>query len=144
MLQNELNIIKRVDHHNLVRSYQILHGGSYAYVVGDLCDLGQIMNWEELKNNYVRNEKVTGYIGQKYGLSTIFDISRVIFLQATLGLQFLHDHNITNRDIKVDNILCMTCQQEGADIKIADFTTARCSKDDISYFPSGTPGFRGP
>ena len=46
MLQNELDIIKRLDHQNLVRCHQILNGGSYVYMVGDLCDLGQIMNWE--------------------------------------------------------------------------------------------------
>ena len=30
------------------------------------------------------------------------------------------------------------------EIKLTDFTTVRYSEDDISYFPSGTPGFRGP
>ena len=127
-----------------MRCQQILHGGSYVYVVGDLCDLGQIMIWEELKNNYVRNEKVTGYLSQKYGVSTILDISRIILMQAALGIQYMHNHNITNRDIKVDNILCMATPHQGADIKIADYTTVRYSIDDISYFPSGTPGFRGP
>ena len=27
---------------------------------------------------------------------------------------------------------------------MTDFTTSRYSKDDISYFVTGTPGFRGP
>lgn len=63
-----------------------------------------------------------------------------------LGLQYLHKNNITNRDIKVENILCKTVESSEifSDIKIADFTTVRHSIDDISYFTCGTPGFRGP
>jgi serine/threonine protein kinase len=68
----------------------------------------------------------------------------MIFLQASRGLKYLHDHNITNRDVKVDNILCLKSVGQGDEIKIADFTTVRYSKDDISYFVSGTPGFRCP
>jgi [calcium/calmodulin-dependent protein kinase] kinase len=61
-----------------------------------------------------------------------------------MGIQYLHTHNISNRDIKVDNILCKTTTIKGQDIKIADFTTVRYSEDDISYFTCGTPGFRSP
>lgn len=144
MLQNEVDIIKRLNHQNLIKCAQVLHGGNYIYVVGELCDLGQIMEWEELKNNYRRNPKVVDYISHKYGVDKIEDITRVVFLQAALGVQYMHSLNITNRDIKVDNILCMTSPLQGADIKIADFTTVRYSKEELSYFPSGTPGFRGP
>lgn len=77
-------------------------------------------------------------------MTNLEDITRLIFLQAGLGVQYMHQRNITNRDIKIDNILCRTTTQQGADIKIADFTTVRFMEDDISFFPSGTPGFRGP
>ena len=43
-----------------------MFGGSYVYVVGELCDLGQIMIWDEQKQNYLRNPKVVDYIGTKY------------------------------------------------------------------------------
>lgn len=56
----------------------------------------------------------------------------------------MHNRNITNRDIKVDNLLCKKTGNKGDDVKIADFTTVRYSSDDTSYFISGTPGFRGP
>ena len=110
----------------------------------ELCDLGQIMDWSDEKNNFVRNERVIHYISNKYKVTTISDITRIIFLQAAIGLQYLHHNNISNRDIKVDNILCKTTDVQGNDIKISDFTTVRYSKDDISYFTCGTAGFRGP
>lgn len=102
------------------------------------------MVWNEQKQNYVRNEKVIDYLGKKYELKNMEDVSRLIFLQAAQGLKYLHENDITNRDIKVDNLLCSTTQGKTDEIKIADFTTVRYSKDDISYFTSGTPGFRGP
>lgn len=71
-------------------------------------------------------------------------MTKLIFLQVALGLEYLHDHNISNRDIKVENILCRSTNEHLNDIKIADFTTIRYSNDDISYFPCGTAGFQGP
>ena len=35
-----------------------MYGGTYIYVVGELCDLGQIMSWNQDKQNYTRNSKV--------------------------------------------------------------------------------------
>lgn len=84
------------------------------------------------------------YISNKYKVSALSDVTRIIFLQAAIGLQYLHKHNISNRDIKVDNMLCRTTEAQGVDIKISDFTTVRYSQDDISYFTCGTAGFRGP
>lgn len=55
MLRNEIDIIKRLNHQNLVKCHQILYGGNYVYVVGELCDFGQLMNWDEDKKDYIRN-----------------------------------------------------------------------------------------
>ncbi len=71
----------------------------------------------------------------------------------------MHDRNIVNRDIKIDNILC---KSEGIYIKnnslkklkigivdehfkISDFSTAKQIKNNQYLFEcAGTPGFRGP
>jgi len=77
-------------------------------------------------------------------MNELYDITRIIFAQVCAATKYLHDRNITNRDIKVDNVLCTETANKLEEIKLTDFTTVRYSSDDISFFPSGTPGFRGP
>jgi len=102
------------------------------------------MKWDSLKENYVRNPKVIQYLQNKYQATELYDITRIIFAQLCSAVKYFHDHDITNRDIKVDNILCTETPNKLEEIKLTDFTTIRYNKDDISFFPSGTPGFRGP
>ena len=72
----------------------------------ELCTMGQIMKWDELKENYIRNKKVVEYIQKKYAITELYDVTKIIFAQVCSAVKYLHDHDITNRDIKVDNILC--------------------------------------
>ena len=64
------------------------------------------MDWKELDDCYKRNPKVVQYIGSKYKTNNLGDITRLIFIEVCEAVKYLHDHSITNRDIKVDNILC--------------------------------------
>ena len=106
MLENELNIIKRLDHQNLPKFYEILHTSETVYLVHEMCTMGQIMKWDEFKSNYVRDKKVVNYIKSKYQVTELYDVTRIIFGQICSAVKYLHSHQITNRDIKVDNILC--------------------------------------
>ena len=47
VLANELNIMKTLDHKNIARCYQVINDLHHdkQYVVMELCDLGQIMDW---------------------------------------------------------------------------------------------------
>ena len=60
-----------------------------------------------------------------------------------MGLKYMHDRNTTHRDIKIDNILLRTGKQ-GEEVKVADFSTARYSDNDMSYQTAGTPHFKAP
>jgi serine/threonine protein kinase len=47
MFLNEIEIIKCLNHGNLAKCHEVMRGGNYAYLVMELCDLGQIMDWSE-------------------------------------------------------------------------------------------------
>ena len=103
------------------------------------------MVWDSLQECYRRNPKIIEYLSNKLQLKSLADLTRLIFLQLCQAVKYLHDHDITNRDIKVDNILCSQTSGIGDEVKLVDFTTVRYQpNDDISYFSTGTPGFRAP
>jgi serine/threonine protein kinase len=58
MFHNEINIIKRLNHPNIIKTHEIMYSSNYAFVVNDLCDLGQIMKWDEKKQNFTHNPAV--------------------------------------------------------------------------------------
>jgi hypothetical protein len=47
VLNNELNIVKRLEHKNIAKCYEILYGSDRIYSVNELGTLGQIMLWVE-------------------------------------------------------------------------------------------------
>lgn len=71
------------------------------------------MDWRELDDCYKRNPKVVQYISGKYKITNLGDITRLVFIEVCEAIKYLHDHNITNRDVKVDNILCRETQGLG-------------------------------
>lgn len=90
-----------------------MYGSDKIITVNELCNLGQIMNWDELNLRYYRNPKVVQYVSNKYGTTNMGDITRIIFLEVCEGIKYLHDEGITNRDVKVDNILCRETPNAG-------------------------------
>lgn len=145
VLENELNIMKTLDHKNIARCFQVIDDLDHdkEYVVMEYCDLGQIMLWSEMLDNYVHNEKAMCFLQKLYGTADILALGKHIFRELCEAVEYMHSRDISNRDIKVDNILVKT-EPAGSEIKLIDFSTARYSPKDLSHQPAGTPGFRGP
>ena len=71
------------------------------------------MDWREVDENYRRNPLVYEYLCIKYKTSNLADITRIVFIEVCQAVEYLHSHNITNRDIKVDNIIARETEQQG-------------------------------
>jgi len=101
-IENEINIFKCFDHHNIVEYIDSFNINDKIYIIMELCesDLNKFMNNKRKKNELI-DEKVICII--------LKDIS--------YGLKEVHSKNIIHRDLKPANILISTDKK----FKIADF-----------------------
>jgi MAP/microtubule affinity-regulating kinase len=66
---------------------------------------------------------------------------KLIFKQIIEGLLYLHENNVSHRDIKLENIII----KNKSEIKIIDFGFSICSpKDKLLNFFCGTPNYMPP
>ncbi len=88
---------------------------------------------------YICAGDLLSYIKKRSKLSE--PIAKFIFKQIILAIQFIHNHNIVHRDIKLDNILIDLDNK----IKICDFgVSKRINNNEIMYEQCGTPTYIAP
>jgi serine/threonine protein kinase len=97
-LKNEINILKAMDHPNIVKLQEVFSHKKQIYLILELCDGG------DLYTRLPYTEKDSAYITGKL-LSAI---------------KYMHDHGIVHRDLKFENIMF---ENKGphAEIKVIDF-----------------------
>ena len=123
-VKNEINILKQLDHENIMKLYEVIENPSFTYLVLEY--INGISLLEVLKNE--KNH----FLEEKRAIN--------IFIQVLKGIKFCENKNIFHRDIKLENILLI----KDDIIKIIDFGFAiQCSKNtyqkllcgSISYMP---------
>ena len=88
---------------------------------------------------YICAGDLVSYIKKRSKLTET--VSKFIFKQIILALQYIHNHNIVHRDIKLDNILI----DLDNNIKICDFGVSKIiKKGDIMLDQCGTPAYIAP
>ena len=116
-IQNEINILKKLSHPNIVRIYEFYESYNCFYLINEFCPEGELFE-------YINNSKLN-----EQQLSSIF-------YQVFSGLKYLHENNILHRDLKPENILIFKKETDFVDkqeyfwIKIIDFGTAKIFKND--------------
>ena len=124
-VKNEINILKQLDHINIMKLYEVIDTSKYLYLV-----LEYIKGISLLE--VIKNEK-NHYIEQNKAIK--------IFLQVVKGISYCQSKNISHRDIKLENILVL----EDDTIKIIDFGFAiKSNKDSYQKFFCGTPSYMPP
>ena len=123
LLESEIQILKMVDHPNIIKCYDIYKSKTHCYIVTEYCPGGCLMSFVS---------KHHGNGGKKH-LSQEKVVS--IVQQIVEGLKYLQLKGILHRDIKPANIL------KGKNSwKIADFGFAIKSFTEVkSKFNVGTP-----
>ncbi|KAI9104836.1 kinase-like domain-containing protein [Phlyctochytrium arcticum] len=128
LVRGEIAIFKKLNHDNLIRLYEVLDDPDQdsLYMVFEICSKGPIME--------IRQDEPTTPLSE--------EVSRDIFRQLVLGIEYLHEHEIAHRDIKPDNILVA----EDGTIKIADFGVSEMfdPSNDRLKTSAGSPAFSAP
>ena len=110
-IRNEIDILKKLSHPNIVKIYEFYVSNSHYYIVTEFCRDGELFSY--IKNKYSERQLA------------------VLFYQVFSGLWYLHDNKILHRDIKLENIMISQKEKDnetGEELfwaKIIDFGTAK-------------------
>lgn len=87
-LPRELSILRRIDHENICKIYEIIQVAERIYIVMQFCSRGTIADLLR-KNSGPFQEPVV----------------RFLFAPTIAAVMYLHSNDIAHRDIKIENIL---------------------------------------
>ena len=105
--QNEVNIMSKCDHPNIVKLQEIYENGSKYELIMEECIGGTLFT--RLMDK-IDDERET--FSEKE--------AAIIFKQIISAIHYCHDQNIVHRDLKMENVLFVE-KGKGLDIKIIDF-----------------------
>lgn len=154
----EIAILKKLNHPNIIKLYEILHNyqKQKIYLIMEYADYGDIMNYNEDTETFSINKHVSEMYNQNVeehrgeGTPTekkVYyeeDDLRMFSKDILLGLDYLHKNGIIHHDIKPNNILL--CKKKIC--KITDFNFSaildNLSEDKIESTGESSTNFRAP
>ena len=139
-LKNEIEIMKELNHPNIIRLYDLLKTNTHYYFIMEYCNGGPLSN---LLSDYKL----------KYGRPFSQEIIQHFMRQIVEGLKYIHSFKIIHRDIKLDNILVNFENIEDknnfyllkSQVKIIDFGLAtKLTINKLAETAAGSPIYMDP
>jgi serine/threonine-protein kinase SIK3 len=119
----EIGILRRMNHRNIVNFIEIFQNPKYIFIVLEYANGGDLLNYLKTKGRFKEPEY------------------RKILQQIIDALEYIHEHKILHRDIKLDNILLT----KTGHVKICDFGISRkMHRNDPVFEHIGTPAYIAP
>uniref|UniRef100_A0A8C3SAY7 Serine/threonine-protein kinase DCLK1 n=1 Tax=Chelydra serpentina TaxID=8475 RepID=A0A8C3SAY7_CHESE len=125
MIQNEVSILRRVKHPNIVLLIEEMDMPTELYLVMELVKGGDLFDAITSTNKYTERDAS----GMLYNLAS--------------AIKYLHSLNIVHRDIKPENLLVYEHQDGSKSLKLGDFGLATIV-DGPLYTVCGTPTYVAP
>ncbi|CAD6884291.1 unnamed protein product [Tilletia controversa] len=124
-ITQELEILRRVHHPNVIRMYDMYTSKEGVFIVTDLCRGGEL--FDSLVERVAYNE-----VDARYIMRQIFS-----------GVKYLHSQHIVHRDLKPENILLR--EKNSNDVVISDFGLSKVTTDDEAMLTAcGSPQYVSP
>ena len=124
-VKNEINILKQLNHINIMKLYEVIDSSKYLYLVLEYIKGISLLD-------VIKMEKLH-YIEQHRAIK--------LFLQILKGISYCQSKNINHRDIKLENILVI----KDDIVKIIDFGfSVKGSKETYQKLFCGTPSYMPP
>ncbi|KAG9306768.1 hypothetical protein G9A89_005668 [Geosiphon pyriformis] len=127
MLTTELDVLKKVNHKNIVKLHDLYETKSAVYIITDLAYGGELFSQLVLKGSYTERD------------------ASILVRQMLEGVAYLHDHEIVHRDLKPENLLFKD-KSEDPILMITDFGLSKIltNHNDVLMTACGTPGYVAP
>ncbi|XP_067024861.1 calcium/calmodulin-dependent protein kinase type 1-like isoform X1 [Acropora muricata] len=125
-VENEIAILKKVNHSNIIRLWEIFDNKTHLYLVMDLVQGGELFDRIVEKGSYTEKDAS--------------DLIR----QVLLAVDYLHGQGIVHRDLKPENLLYYS-PEDDSKIMISDFGLSKTEEDgSMMATACGTPGYVAP
>ena len=122
-VKREIDILKNINHINLIKINKIKEDSKYYYIIMEYCEMGELFNYILKKRKLNENE------------------SAYYFFQLIKGLEYIHSKKIVHRDLKPENLLI----NKKNILKIIDFGLSNYNKNnELLCTPCGSPCYASP
>ena len=128
-IRKEINILKSLDHPNIIKVYEFFKTEKYIYIINELCTGGELFD-KIVEVKYFSEE-----------------VARNIMRQLFSAVEYCHDKGVIHRDLKPENILIESSEEKDRDffhIKIIDFGTCEMLKKNKLTEQIGTSFYIAP
>lgn len=128
-LSKEINILKELDHPNIIKVFEFYSNQKNFFIINELCTGGELF------------DKI---IEVKYFSERV---AANIMLQLFSAVNFCHENKVIHRDLKPENILIETQEQKHKEffhIKVIDFGTSDLNRSKMLKEQIGTSFYIAP
>jgi len=125
-IKMEMEILKKVNHPNIISLHEMVEDGNKLYFIMELVTGGELFDRIVEKGSYTEED------------------AKTLIRKIVSAIEYLHSKNIAHRDLKPENLLVKDLEND-TEVKIADFGLSKIiDENKMMQTACGTPGYVAP